>query len=182
MAEGKKISQQDQAAALVNANELAIVQSGKTKRVPLRDPTGTVADFWAFMNPCGIECATLTIPFASVRLLNTTALTIVAAPGAGLAIEVMAATKEIQFNAVAYATFTSMILQTATATTTNGQAQNVITDTASRITKFILQAATGTAATQIIANQALTVTVVGGDPTAGDSTIIVRVAYKIISV
>lgn len=184
MPTAKKISELDFAATLVNANEIELEQSGNSVSAVLRDPTGTRADLWAFLNPCGVECAQVTIVTGSVLTLNATPITIVAAPGAGLAIEVVRASAELQFNSVAYATFGLLHLTTATATR-----EQFIIGTAllfGSLSKIIIGDSitfnAGAADTQIIANQALTVTVNAGDPTAGDSPIIVRVMYRLISV
>ena len=132
----------------------------------------------------GIECiqgtAKLTIATADVLTLNTTPIEIVAAPGAGYAIEVLSASMKMVYNSATYATNTSLELITAGAT--NSQASTVIKNSASTIRRFADATTLASAtATQLVDNAALNVTVASGDPTAGDSDITVYVTYRIIT-
>jgi hypothetical protein len=132
----------------------------------------------------GIECiqgtAKLTIASADVLHLNTTPIEIVAAPGAGYAIEVISASMKMVYNSATYATNTSLELLTAGAT--NSQASTVIKNSASTIRRFADATTLASAtATQLVDNAALNVTVSSGDPTAGDSDITIYVTYRIIT-
>jgi hypothetical protein len=132
----------------------------------------------------GIECiqgtAKLTIATADVLHLNTTPIEIVAAPGAGYAIEVISASMKMVYNSATYATNTSLELLTAGAT--NSQASTVIKNSASTIRRFADATTLASAtATQLVDNAALNVTVASGDPTAGDSDITIYVTYRIIT-
>ena len=132
----------------------------------------------------GIECiqgtAKLTIATADVLHLNTTPIEIVAAPGAGYAIEVISASMKMVYVSATYATNTSLELITAGAT--NSQASTVIKNSASTIRRFADATTLASAtATQLVENAALNVTVASGDPTAGDSDITVYVTYRIIT-
>jgi len=132
----------------------------------------------------GIECiqgtAKLTIATADVLHLNTTPIEIVAAPGAGYAIEVISASMKMVYNSATYATNTSLELITAGAT--NSQASTVIKNSASTIRRFADATTLASAtATQLVDNAALNVTVASGDPTAGDSDITIYVTYRIIT-
>jgi hypothetical protein len=132
----------------------------------------------------GIECiqgtAKLTIATADVLTLNTTPIEIVAAPGAGYAIEVISASMKMVYNSATYATNTSLELLTAGAT--NSQASTVIKNSASTIRRFADATTLASAtATQLVDNAALNVTVASGDPTAGDSDITIYVTYRIIT-
>jgi len=132
----------------------------------------------------GIECiqgtAKLTIASADVLHLNTTPIEIVAAPGAGYAIEVISASMKMVYNSATYATNTSLELITAGAT--NSQASTVIKNSASTIRRFADATTLASAtATQLVDNAALNVTVASGDPTAGDSDITIYVTYRIIT-
>ena len=132
----------------------------------------------------GIECiqgtAKLTIATADVLTLNTTPIEIVAAPGAGYAIEVISASMKMVYNSATYATNTSLELITAGAT--NSQASTVIKNSASTIRRFADATTLASAtATQLVDNAALNVTVASGDPTAGDSDITIYVTYRIIT-
>jgi hypothetical protein len=132
----------------------------------------------------GIECiqgtAKLTIATADVLHLNTTPIEIVAAPGAGYAIEVISASMKMVYVSATYATNTSLELITAGAT--NSQASTVIKNSVSTIRRFADATTLASAtATQLVDNAALNVTVASGDPTAGDSDITVYVTYRIIT-
>jgi len=132
----------------------------------------------------GIECiqgtAKLTIATADVLTLNTTPIEIVAAPGAGYAIEVISASMKMVYVSATYATNTSLELITAGAT--NSQASTVIKNSASTIRRFADATTLASAtATQLVDNAALNVTVASGDPTAGDSDITIYVTYRIIT-
>jgi hypothetical protein len=132
----------------------------------------------------GIECiqgtAKLTIATADVLTLNTTPIEIVAAPGAGYAIEVISASMNMVYVSATYATNTSLELITAGAT--NSQASTVIKNSASTIRRFADATTLASAtATQLVENAALNVTVASGDPTAGDSDITVYCTYRIIT-
>jgi hypothetical protein len=132
----------------------------------------------------GIECiqgtAKLTIATADVLHLNTTPIEIVAAPGAGYAIEVISASMKMVYVSATYATNTSLELITAGAT--NSQASTVIKNSASTIRRFADATTLASAtATQLVENAALNVTVASGDPTAGDSDITVYCTYRIIT-
>ena len=132
----------------------------------------------------GIECiqgtAKLTIATADVLHLNTTPIEIVAAPGAGYAIEVISASMKMVYNSATYATNTSLELLTTGAT--NSQASTVIKNSASTIRRFADATTLASAtATQLVDNAALNVTVASGDPTAGDSDITIYVTYRIIT-
>lgn len=128
---------------------------------------------------CDIQCASLLIPSADVLQLNTTPQTIVAAQGAGTVIEVVSAFANIDFNSVAYATNIDMQLITETAI--DEQALAEINATVSQIGKFRLTHISAPSSTQLLDNQALTVTVLTGNPTAGDSDITVYVLYRVIT-
>jgi hypothetical protein len=130
----------------------------------------------------GIECiqgtAKLTIATADVLHLNTTPIEIVAAPGAGYAIEVISASMKMVYNSVAYATNTALSLVTSTANLF--QFQTEIAQTADCFSKFESEDAAPDGV-QFVDNQALNVKVASGDPTAGDSDITVYVTYRIIT-
>jgi hypothetical protein len=132
----------------------------------------------------GIECiqgtAKLTIATADVLTLNTTPIEIVAAPGAGYAIEVISASMKMVYVSATYSTNTTLELITAGAT--NRQAETQIKNSASTIRRFADATTLGSAtATQLLENAAVNVTVETGDPTAGDSDITVYVTYRIIT-
>lgn len=132
----------------------------------------------ASLNPCPVYCARLDITSAEVLALNSTPLQIVAAPGAGYAIEVISATVNIDYNTTPYATNTTITLITDGADIYQ-VAADILGADVSKIA--LLRGITDPTASQtvIIENAALMVSSVAGDPTAGDSDISVTVTYRI---
>ena len=134
---------------------------------------------WSYSNSAIIRQASLTIATADVLTLNATPIEIVAAPGAGFAIEVISATFKSTFNSVSYATNIDIDIRTI------GSSVNLTTNvaklgfTANTINLFALKA--DPAADQIIENTGIEVFVETGDPTAGNSDIKVYVTYRIIT-
>ena len=132
----------------------------------------------------GIECiqgtAKLTIASADVLTLNSTPIEIVAAPGAGYAIEVLNAVVSINFNTTPYAT--NIQLQLVNPSASNALfAQNTL-DASVATRRFLTQQSPiGATDTQILENASLQVSVRTGNPTAGDSDITVYVTYRIIT-
>ena len=130
----------------------------------------------------GIECiqgtAKLTIATADVLTLNTTPIEIVAAPGAGYAIEVISASLKMVYNSVAYATNTALSLVTNTANLF--QFQTEIAQTADCFSKFESEDAAPDNI-QFVENEALMLKVETGDPDSGDSDMTVYVTYRIIN-
>lgn len=128
-----------------------------------------------------VQAAELSIPTASVLTLNAIPLTIVAAPGAGYAIQVVNASCLITYNSIAYATNTRLQLITDTASVGQVQgASTILAATTTRISHIndVINPTAGQ--TQIIENKSLKVQVITGNPTAGNSDIKVYVLYRII--
>ena len=132
----------------------------------------------------GIECiqgtAKLTIATADVLQLNTTPIEIVAAPGAGYAIEVLSASFKMVYVTTQYATNFNIQILTSGANTQQLEidALNASVTTNRTFEKSFTNAPT---ATQLLENAAVNVTVETGDPTAGDSDITIYVTYRIIT-
>jgi len=131
----------------------------------------------------GIECiqgtAKLTIATADVLTLNTTPIEIVAAPGAGYAIEVLSASMKMVYNSVAYATNTTLELKVTGANSPQIQwGASVLSAT---IDKFNAQSIDSNSNTNVLENAPLMATVDLGNPTAGDSDITIYVTYRIIT-
>ena len=129
-----------------------------------------------------VQSASLVIASVDVLQLNTIPQTIVAAQGAGKAIEVISASLKLDFNSAAYATNTMITLITSGAT--EPQADNSIDATVARTGRFRHRSTSGISATatQMMANADLQVSVDAGDPTAGDSDIEVFVLYRVIDI
>ena len=129
-----------------------------------------------------IKEAYLAISSADVLQLNSTPLTIVAAQGAGTAIEVISASVKIDFNTAAYATSTNILISNSSSNTDQFRAGGVLASTVSTFKRFILTNPTGATDTQIIENDSLIIKCDSADPTAGDSDITVYVLYRVITV
>ena len=123
----------------------------------------------------------ITIASAAVLTLNSSPVTIVPAQGVGTAIEVISASAKMVYNSVAYATNTTIQVESNGATTPQFRLLNGINQTISSHRSLGRYVSANTE-TQIIENADLMVTVASGDPTAGDSDITVTVLYRIISV
>ena len=128
-----------------------------------------------------VQAASLSIPTASVLTLFATPLEIVAAPGAGYAIQVVSASYKLTYNSIAYATNVQLQLITDTATIAQTNTGNTLDATATQHIQFTGQPAPNTTDTQIIDNKSLKVQVSTGNPTAGNSDIKVYVLYRIIT-
>lgn len=130
----------------------------------------------------GVFCiggtAELTIASADVLTLNSTPLTIVSAVS-GYAIEVVSASRKLDFNTTAYATNTDLQLITSGAST-SVQAQARINSSVSNILLMDKSTPGLATSTQLLANADLLVKVDGGNPTAGDSDVTVYVNYRLI--
>ena len=127
-----------------------------------------------------IKSASLTIASADVLTLNTTPLTIVAAQGAGYAIEVISASVSIVFNSAAYAANTTLTLLHSGASFEQA-ASTTLDATVTQIANFV-KGTPSDSQTQILSGVDLNVSARTGDPTTGDSDITVNVLYRLIPV
>ncbi len=130
---------------------------------------------------CDVQCASLSITSAQVLALNSTPLEIVAAQGAGKAIEVISVSVNIDFTSAAYATNTTLQAITSGATVAQFE-ENVLGATVSTIKKLAEVTSSSATSTQLLANAALNIQAKTGDPVTGDSDIEVFVLYRILDV
>jgi hypothetical protein len=129
-----------------------------------------------------LQEASLPIASADVLQLNSTPLTIVAAQGAGTAIEVVSASVKIAFGSVAYATNTTLqLISPGGATLVQATTSTVLAVTQNTHTGFNKTAPIASGGS-IFENTELQINVFNGDPTAGDSDITVYVLYRVITV
>ncbi len=126
--------------------------------------------------------ASLTIAVADVKLLNDTPLTIVAAPGAGKYIEVVSASSSLTFVSAAYAANTTLQLICLGADVAQAQDTSILISSVSKNTRFKDVTSATAGQTQIITNTALQVKVATGNPTTGDSIVIVKILYRIVTI
>ena len=119
------------------------------------------------------------IPTAQVLALNTTPVQLVAAPGAGYAIEVIGITMKMVYNSSAYSSnyVLDIIYTGAIKPIKSLSCLNATVDTIRDITPV---GSTGATQTQILENVALMATSSGADPIGGDSDITIYVTYRVI--
>jgi hypothetical protein len=190
--EGVIVNADVNAAAAIAASKLAggaatgqvLITNGTT-------PTWTTLSGDATLSATGVLTITatsvvktvkLTIPTASVLTLYTTPLTIIAAPGAGYAIEVISAAYRLTFNSIAYATNTTLRLIQDTADVPVGSSvSSALAATITQMSDINAINNPTSGQTKIIENKALTVTVATGDPTAGNSALDIYVTYRLIT-
>lgn len=118
-----------------------------------------------------------TLSTAQVLALNTSPVTLIAAPGTGYMINVTSCVVKYTYAAAAFATNTTLQVIQDTATVSLYQA-NMLGATATQITNIQATATTTTA--NIIENKAVTAKVATGDPTGGGtSTVTIYLEYTI---
>ena len=120
-----------------------------------------------------IKSTQLTLTAAQVLALNSTPITIVAGIS-GKEIQVVSASAHLKYNTSTYATNTVMVLKASSAGTSY-QSRFDIASTTDKLGGFLLLESNA----NIVTGNALVATVDGGNPTAGDSDIVVDVLYRI---
>ena len=126
-----------------------------------------------------VKEAKLTITSADVLTLNGTPIQVVAKTGLGTEIEVISASYRMVYNTTPYATNINIRLITDTASVPQAQASNTLDGTITRTVEFRKGITPSAAQSQIIEDKALMVDVKTGNPTGGDSDIVVDVLYRI---
>ena len=118
--------------------------------------------------------AQVTLTTAQILALNTTPITII--PGqTGKEIQVVNASIHLKYNTTAYATNVNMVLKASSAAAADIQARASIDGTTDSLGSFDLTSTK----LNIVTGDALVVSVDGGNPTAGDSDIVVNILYRI---
>jgi hypothetical protein len=151
----------------------------------LSDPLDlTVAQVQSMLGMGGtqIQEATLTLNAAQILLLNAFPLQIVPAPALGFYLEVISATCQFTFITTAYATNTDIAIVTSGETIPQFVTTNGLNASVSKIFKLVPNAISLATDTQIRQGFGLDVYVPGGNPTLGDGTIKINVAYRIVAV
>jgi hypothetical protein len=129
-----------------------------------------------------VMSASLSIPTASVLTLNATPLEIVAAPGAGYAIQVISASYKLTYNSVAYATNTTLqLICKGASIPQKSSGSAALAATTTQISHINSDTNPTAGNTQIVENAELQVKVATGNPTAGNSDIKVYVLYRLIT-
>jgi len=121
-----------------------------------------------------LKRAQVTLTTAQVLALNSTPIEVVAGI-TGKEIQVVNASMHLKYNTTAYATNTNMVLKASSAAAADIQARVGINETTDSLGSFDLTSTN----LNIVTGDALVVSVDGGNPTAGDSDIVVDVLYRI---
>jgi hypothetical protein len=121
-----------------------------------------------------LQRSQVTLTTAQVLDLNSTPITIVGAIS-GKEIQVVSASFHLKYNTTAYATNTTLALRSSSSTGSVLQAETVINGSADAIGVFGLNSGTN----NIVTGDALVATVLTGNPTAGDSDIVIDVLYRV---
>lgn len=116
----------------------------------------------------------ITLTTAQVLALNSTPITVVTGIS-GKEIQVVNASFHLKYNTTAYATNTTLALRASSSTGSILQAEAVINGSADAIGVFGLNSGTN----NIVTGDNLVATVLTGNPTAGDSDIVVDILYRI---
>lgn len=119
-----------------------------------------------------LKRAQVTLSSAQVLALNSTPITIVAGIS-GKEIQVVSASAHLKYNSATYATNTSLILECSGAAA--AQCEYDISGTTDVLGTFLLRSFTS----NIVTGAALVASVDTGNPTAGNSDIVVDVLYRI---
>lgn len=157
--------------------------TGSTKLI---DGTVTLAklstSLQAMVQVQGRSRATITIPTAQVLTLNSIPVLAVAAPGANKVVKVESWVAKITYNSVAYATNVTLELIFSGAGSAVASEATFLTRTANGTVNMPIKTNSGISVTQLLANTALYVKVSTGDPTAGNSDIVLYIDYSILDV
>lgn len=141
----------------------------------------TLEKYWR----SNIEYGTVkvSIPTADVKTLFDTKITAVAAPGAGKYIEMLSGFAGAEtYGGTPYDTNVNLCVITDTAATSQQfTCTGCLNFSVARFMKFIDFNANGATETQIIANKALQIWTPVGNPATGNSTVIVVIKYRILT-
>ena len=121
----------------------------------------------------------VTLSSAQILDLSDTPVTLIPAPGAGKAIEVIGFMARMNFNSTAYDTNTTLHILADTAQEPQFQSDDFLVATATVIQHFQQVVTLGTSDSTIIENKAITAFVPGADPLNGDSTADIYLSYLI---
>lgn len=121
--------------------------------------------------------ASIDISSAEILALFTTPKQLVASPGAGKYVEIIASSAVFTSGGAAYATNTNLVLQYTGGTSRIAiDAGATLTSAADKIAPFNIDG------TEIKSNAALNATVQVGNPTGGNGTLKIKITYKIVTI
>ena len=131
----------------------------------------------------GIKSGRLVLSAAKVLVLNDFPVDLpIDLPGDGKYIEIINADSFLNFDSVPYATNTQIELIYDTATKPIMSSPALLGATTSTHRNFTKLTATGVADAQILENKKVMVKATGGNPTVGDSVVIIYFTYKITNI
>lgn len=152
------------------------LSDGTAGQAPITDGAGQLA--WGSV--AQIFTATETFSSANILNLNGTPRVMVSAAGAGKLIVPIAAYVRLTYNSAPYATNTSLVLKYAGTTNQIMNNDYVLLSTATNLSSFA--APNSSLEDNTAVNADLELTVLGGNPTAGNSVMDVEVQYIIVNV
>jgi len=129
------------------------------------------------------QYATKTLTSAQILALNTTPITLIAAPGAGKAIVPSKVYCRLNWNSAAYTTSTVLIIKHNGAVDNSFRHNNILTSTVNIIDEFYSEfgGMSTTSSTKILENASLIIRPSSAsNPTAGNSTMDILVEYQIL--
>lgn len=151
-----------------------------TKAIPIVQ--GGVTDKISAEELCGIYRAKITLTSAQILAIGVTPILAIAAPGAGYAIRVIAMTGHNHYNTTPYATHTTLVAKTDTATRPQFSFAYLLSATSDSIELGVLQDFSSASSSQLIENKAVYLQEFSGsNPTAGDSDVDVFLTYEILA-
>jgi hypothetical protein len=124
----------------------------------------------------------VTLSSAQILALNSTPIQLVAAPGAGLMIEVLGISGTMNFLTAAYATNTNVSILFNGAGLSLFTFNAILTSTVTRTGRATPVALTGTNALQILANTKLEIQAPVGNPTTGAGSLDIYITYRVVPV
>ena len=139
-----------------------------------------ITQFYDF--PPNVQLIKVTIPSAEVLTLFDTPVEVVPAEE-GVAYQALLPSGGPEvYGTTPYATNTDLVVTTDGADVPHANGTDILESSVARTVVISPAFVTGTTNTQIVPNAALTVTVKGGNPTDGDSDIVLYIPYLKISV
>lgn len=154
------------------------ITTGATNGYVLTSDTRGIAT-WQASGSGVVQSASVTLSSADILSLHTTPITLVAAQGANTFIFVIGVTYYLPYNSIAYATDPTLRIQYA-----DGNVINTNSNFLSFSTNALNRKGTSdlnVSGASLSINSALQVTTPTSNPTAGNSTVKIRVLYSVIN-
>lgn len=173
----KSVPQLDAVTTLADADLFHVVVSNVDKKITKEN---LVTAILGTSTSPTIYSATITINSAAILSSNSTPIVLIPSAGAGKAIVPLRATMTIDFNSVAYATNTSPAIYAASSNKNFFLAASSLAASLKKAFVMGQDTAYGASDEQIVEDKAIYFKTLTGNPTAGDSDIILNIQYIII--